>query len=35
MAQLKENIAAAQMTLDPETMEGIKEIQLRYPNPAA
>ncbi len=35
MVQLKENIAAAQMTLDPETMEGIKEIQLRYPNPAA
>ena len=35
MAQLRENIAAAQITLDAETLEGIKEIQLRYPNPAA
>ena len=35
MAQLKENIAAAQITLDAATLEGIKEIQLRYPNPAA
>jgi aryl-alcohol dehydrogenase-like predicted oxidoreductase len=34
MAQLKEDIAAAQFTLDTETLEGIREIQLRYPNPA-
>jgi aryl-alcohol dehydrogenase-like predicted oxidoreductase len=34
MAQLKEDIAAAQLTLDAETLEGIREIQLRYPNPA-
>ena len=34
MAQLKEDIAAAQVTLDPETLEEIREIQLRYPNPA-
>ena len=35
MAQLKEDIAAAQTTLDPETLEEIRRIQLRYPNPAA
>ena len=35
MAQLKEDIAAAQFTLDKETLEEIKQIQLRYPNPAA
>ena len=35
MAQLKEDIAAAQFELDKETLEAIKEIQLRYPNPAA
>ena len=35
MAQLSEDIAAAQFTLDKETLEDIKQIQLRYPNPAA
>ena len=35
MAQLRENIAAAQFVLDKETLQAIKEIQLRYPNPAA
>jgi len=35
MAQLKEDIAAAQITLDAETLEEIRRIQLRYPNPAA
>ncbi|HEX7952426.1 MAG TPA: aldo/keto reductase [Burkholderiales bacterium] len=34
MAQLKEDIAAAQITLDDETLQGIREIQYRYPNPA-
>ncbi|HVF64556.1 MAG TPA: aldo/keto reductase [Casimicrobiaceae bacterium] len=33
--QLREDIAAAQVTLDGETLAGIAEIQLRYPNPAA
>jgi aryl-alcohol dehydrogenase (NADP+) len=35
MAQLAEDIAAAQFTLDAQTLDGIREIQLRYPNPAA
>jgi len=35
MAQLKENIAAAQVTLDADTLRDIDEIQFRYPNPAA
>jgi aryl-alcohol dehydrogenase-like predicted oxidoreductase len=35
MAQLKEDIAAAQGTLDSETLEEIRKIQTRYPNPAA
>ena len=35
MAQLKEDIAAAQFTLDAETLEDIRDIQVRYPNPAA
>jgi hypothetical protein len=35
MAQLKEDIAAAQFVLDPPTLDAIKEIQFRYPNPAA
>jgi aryl-alcohol dehydrogenase-like predicted oxidoreductase len=35
MAQLKEDIAAAQLSLDASTLEDIREIQLRYPNPAA
>jgi aryl-alcohol dehydrogenase-like predicted oxidoreductase len=35
MAQLQEDIAAAQFALDKDTLDAIKEIQLRYPNPAA
>ena len=35
MAQLKEDIAAAQFELDAETLTEIREIQVRYPNPAA
>jgi len=35
MAQLKEDIAAAQFMLDAETLEDIRDIQVRYPNPAA
>jgi aryl-alcohol dehydrogenase-like predicted oxidoreductase len=35
MAQLKEDIAAAQRALDTATLDEIKQIQLRYPNPAA
>jgi aryl-alcohol dehydrogenase-like predicted oxidoreductase len=35
MAQLREDIAAAQFELDAETLAGIAEIQARYPNPAA
>ena len=35
MAQLKEDVAAAQFTLDAETLEDIRQIQVRYPNPAA
>jgi aryl-alcohol dehydrogenase (NADP+) len=35
MAQLKEDIAAAQGTLDSETLAEIQKIQTRYPNPAA
>jgi aryl-alcohol dehydrogenase-like predicted oxidoreductase len=34
MAQLKEDIAAAQSTLDAGMLQEIREIQLRYPNPA-
>ena len=34
MAQLAEDIAGAQIELDKETLEDIKEIQRRYPNPA-
>jgi aryl-alcohol dehydrogenase-like predicted oxidoreductase len=35
MQQLEEDIAAAQVSLDAETLKDIQEIQLRYPNPAA
>ncbi len=35
MAQLKEDIAAAQFELDAETLTEIRAIQVRYPNPAA
>ncbi len=35
MAQLREDIAAAQFVLDKAALDAIKEIQLRYPNPAA
>src|SRR6266567_465505 len=34
MAQLTEDIAAAQLELDAETLAAIAAIQLRYPNPA-
>lgn len=34
MAQLAENIAGAQIELDKETLQDIKEIQYRFPNPA-
>lgn len=34
MAQLAEDIAAAQYRLDDETLAAIAEIQLRYPDPA-
>jgi aryl-alcohol dehydrogenase-like predicted oxidoreductase len=34
MAQLEEDIAAAQFELDAETLADIAAIQLRYPNPA-
>jgi aryl-alcohol dehydrogenase (NADP+) len=34
MAQLEEDIAAAQFELDAQTLAEIKAIQLRYPNPA-
>ena len=34
MAQLKEDIAGAQFTLDSQTLEEIAAIQLRFPNPA-
>ena len=35
MAQLKEDIAAAQFVLDANTLADIRAIQARYPNPAA
>ena len=35
LAQLEENIAAAQVELDAGTLEEIAAIQARYPNPAA
>ena len=34
MAQLTEDIAAAQRELDAETLAAIAKVQLRYPNPA-
>ena len=34
MDQLKEDIAAAQVELDKETLQDIREIQYRFPNPA-
>ena len=34
MAQLEEDIAAAQLELDADTLGEIAAIQLRYPNPA-
>ncbi len=34
MAQLQEDLAAAQKPLDAETLKDVQEIQLRYPNPA-
>ena len=35
MAQLEENIAAAQFELDAQTLDAIAQLHLRYPNPAA
>ena len=35
MAQLKADIAAAQVALDAPTLEQVREIQMQYPNPAA
>jgi aryl-alcohol dehydrogenase-like predicted oxidoreductase len=35
MAQLAEDIAAAQRVLDADTLAEIAAIQVRYPNPAA
>jgi len=35
MDQLKEDIAAAQVPLDPETLADIRAIQARWPNPAS
>jgi aryl-alcohol dehydrogenase-like predicted oxidoreductase len=35
MEQLEQDIEAAQLTLDAQTLEEIREIQLRFPNPAA
>ena len=35
LAQLEEDIAAAQFTLDAETLADIRAIQMRYPNPGA
>jgi aryl-alcohol dehydrogenase-like predicted oxidoreductase len=34
LQQLEEDVAAAQGCLDAQTLEGIRQIQLRYPNPA-
>ena len=34
LVQLEEDIAAAQIALDAETLDEIKQIQLRFPNPA-
>jgi aryl-alcohol dehydrogenase-like predicted oxidoreductase len=34
LAQLREDIAAAQITLDADTLAAIAAVQLRYPNPA-
>ncbi|MGD2139057.1 MAG: aldo/keto reductase [Burkholderiales bacterium] len=34
MKQLEEDIAAAQLQLDEDTLEAISELQARYPNPA-
>ena len=34
MAQLAEDISGAQVALDAETLQEIREIQYRFPNPA-
>ncbi|MCC7547139.1 MAG: NADP(H)-dependent aldo-keto reductase [Burkholderiales bacterium] len=34
MAQLRENIVSAQVTLDEAVLEGIEDIHVRYPHPA-
>ena len=35
MGQLEEDIGAAQLTLDAETLADVRAIQARYPNPGA
>ena len=35
LVQLEEDIAAAQIALDVETLDEIRQVQLRFPNPAA
>lgn len=35
LAQLEEDIAAAQTELDEDTMKEIAAVQVRYPNPAS
>ncbi len=35
LEQLREDIDAAQLTLEPAVLDEIRQIQLRYPNPAA
>jgi hypothetical protein len=34
MAQLEEDVAAAQFELDAETLKAVTEIQAWFPNPA-
>jgi aryl-alcohol dehydrogenase-like predicted oxidoreductase len=34
LAQLEEDVAAAQFDLDPDTLADVASIQQRYPNPA-
>jgi aryl-alcohol dehydrogenase (NADP+) len=35
LAQLEEDIAAAQRELDAQTLDDIAAVQVRYPNPAS
>ena len=34
MAQLQENVDAADVTLSPEVLQAVERIHLEYPNPA-